>query len=151
MSPASSFLNALKVAAEDAARAEDDFRREVAERTKMLDRERAFAYRRLNFIREIADAVGAAEDDEGAVAAAAAVMRMKLGWSSDSEARTEVISRFSPVTRQIFASLDPVSAGSTGDVIRELNEFETWYHTTHPNSFWVLFENYLPETPRVDF
>ena len=32
-----------------------------------------------------------------------------------------------------------------------LDEFETWYHSTHPNAFWVLFEHYMPETPRVDF
>ena len=56
MTPASSFLDELKAAAEDAARAESDFQREVAARTKALERERAFAHRRLNFMRAIADA-----------------------------------------------------------------------------------------------
>ena len=26
-----------------------------------------------------------------------------------------------------------------------------WYAATHPQPFWVLFETYMPETPRVDF
>jgi hypothetical protein len=29
--------------------------------------------------------------------------------------------------------------------------FETWYAATHPAAFWALFEQYIPETPRVDF
>ena len=105
MTPASSFLDALKLAAEQAEQAEDKFRREVAERVKLLDRERAFAHRRLNFMRAIADAIAGAESEEIAVAAAAGVMQVKLGWSDDSEARTEVLSQFTPVAREIFASL----------------------------------------------
>jgi hypothetical protein len=37
------------------------------------------------------------------------------------------------------------------DVIDALTEFERWYAETHPKPFWVLFENYMPETPVVDF
>ena len=153
MTPASSFLDALKIAADQAERAEDEFRREVAQRTKALDRERAFAHRRLKFVRAIADAVAAAEREEIAVAAAAGVMRVKLGWSDDSEARAEVLSRFSPVAREVFACLAPGrdEDSSQPDVARALDEFETWYRSTHPNAFWVLFEHYMPETPRVDF
>ncbi len=39
-------------------------------------------------MRAIADAVAAAESEEIVVAAATAVMRAKLGWSSDSDARS---------------------------------------------------------------
>ena len=153
MTPASSFLDALKLAAEKAERAEDDFRRETAERSKALDRERAFAHRRLNFMHAIAETVAAAESEEIAVAAAGAVMRVKLGWSSDSEARTEVLSHFLPVAREVFVSLAPAGGESPSppDVGRALEEFEAWYRATHPNAFWVLFEHYMPETPRVDF
>jgi hypothetical protein len=153
MTPASSFLDALKLAAEQAEQAEDKFRREVAERVKLLDRERAFAHRRLNFMRAIADAVAGAESEEIAVAAAVGVMQAKLGWSDDSEARAEVLSQFSPVAREVFASLTPDRGEeiSEPDVARALDEFETWYRSTHPNAFWVLFEHYMPETPRVDF
>ncbi len=32
-----------------------------------------------------------------------------------------------------------------------LKAFEEWYAQTHPQPFWILFENYMPETPVVDF
>jgi hypothetical protein len=32
-----------------------------------------------------------------------------------------------------------------------LAEFENWYAGSRPVLFWVLFEQYIPETPRVDF
>jgi len=153
MTPAASFIDALKFAAERSARAEDDFRREISERTKILERERTFAYRRLNFMREIAAAVSTAEDEESAVAVAASVMRTKLGWSDESDARVEVTKHFASVARQVFADLTPADAkeNSRADVVGELCKFEEWYRETHPNVFWVLFEHYLPETPRVDF
>lgn len=146
MTAASSFLAALKLAADDAARAEDDFRREVADRTKRLERERAFAHRRLNFMRAVADAVAGAEDEAVAVAAANAVVQARLGWASDSEARTEVLDRFMPVSKAAFVSLD-----SGEDVVAALREFEDWYLDTRGSPFWALFETYIPETPRVDF
>lgn len=151
MTPASSFLDALKASADGAARAEDDFRREVAERTKALERERAFAHRRLNFMRAIAEAVATAEDEAIAVAAANAVMQAKLGWASESEARGEVLSFFAPVAKVVFASLDPEQGGAAPDVIAALRDFESWYLNARGGPFWVLFENYMPETPRVDF
>lgn len=153
MMPAPSFLDALKLAAENAARAEEDFRRSIAERTKALERERAFAHRRLNFMRAIAEAVASAGNEDVAVAAATAILRSKLGWSNDSEARSEVQEHFKSVARQVFASLAPPEADEAPapDVIAALTAFERWYRETHPNPFWVLFEHYMPETPVVDF
>jgi hypothetical protein len=148
----SSFLDRLDIAAKEAARAEDDFRRETAARAKALEHERAFAYRRLNFMRAIVEAVATVENEEIAVAAAMAVMRTKLGWSSDSEARTDVLGHFAPVAQAVFADLAPRDDDAPPpDVIGALADFEAWYGETHPNAFWVLFEHYMPETPVVDF
>jgi hypothetical protein len=158
MKPTPSFLDELKSAAENSSQAEDAFRREIAARTKEFERERAFAFRRLNLMRAIAEVVAGAEGEEIAVAAATAVLRAKLGWGSDSEARDIVISQFAPVAQAMFASLSPDSATPSGkkgkpapNVIKRLTEFEAWYADTHPQPFWVLFENYMPETPVVDF
>ena len=149
-----SFLDQLKEAAAKAETAEAAFRREIAERIKNFEHERAFAYRRLNFIRALADATAAAESEEIAVANALAVVRAKLGWSSDSEARTAVLSRLAPVAAAMFASLtppEPKKDEPLPDIGKALASFETWYGETHDQPFWVLFEHYIPETPRVDF
>jgi hypothetical protein len=158
MIPTPSFLDSLKAAADAATVAEDKFRREIASRAKALEIERAFAFRRLNMMRAIAEVVAGAEAEEIAVAAATAVLRAKLGWGSDSEARDLVISRFAPVAQAMFASLSPEIAAPVDkpaapppDVIGTLAEFERWYCETHSGPFWVLFENYMTETPVVDF
>ena len=156
MTPTPSYLDALKAAADRTATAEDEFRREVAERTKALAVERAFAFRRLNLMRAIAEGVATAEGEEIAVAAATAVLRAKLGWSDHSEPRDEVVSRFAPVAVAMFESLSPGDIAATEDtpepeVIGALSAFERWYAATHTGPFWALFENYMPETPVVDF
>jgi hypothetical protein len=147
-----SFLDLLKEAAAKADSAEAAFRREIAERVKNFEQERAFAYRRLNFMRALADATATGESEEIAVAHALAAVRTKLGWSSDSEARTAVLSRLAPVAQAMFACLTPPEKDEKlPDIGEALADFETWYGETHEQPFWVLFEHYMPETPRVDF
>jgi len=147
-----SFLDALKQAAADAEGAEAAYRREIATRIKALEQERAFAFRRLNLMRAVAGVIASSESEEIAVANALAVVREKLGWGTDSEARSEVLSRFANVGKAAFASLAPPEAeAEPADVGKALAEFETWYARTHPTSFWVLFEQHVAEFPVVDF
>lgn len=148
---AMSFLEDLQTAARAAEAAEAGFRREVAARIAGLERERAFAFRRVNLMKAIAEAVGQAEDEEMAVAYACAALRARLGWESDSEARAAVLTRFAPVAQAVFAGLAPDEQKSETDVGAALTQFETWYAQTHTTPFWTLFEHYIPETPRVDF
>ena len=151
--PGPSFMDALKRETERATAAENEFRREIAQRFKALETERAFAFRRYNLMRAIADVVAGAETEEVAVAGATAMLRAKLGWSNESEARDAVLSRFVPVAQAMFASLSPSEdeVPPEPDVVATLADFERWYGETHPNPFWILFETYLPETPVVDF
>ena len=150
--PAPSFLDTLKDAAENAGSAEEAFRKEIAERTKALADERAFAYRRYNLMRAVAEAVATAEDEGIAVAATNGILRTKLDWGADSEARAEVLTQFALVAVAMFAALAPVEGEEPPpDVITVLRDFEAWYAQTHPQPFWVLFEHYMPETPLVDF
>ena len=153
MGLAQSYLDVLKLSAERSAAAEDEFRRGIAERTRQLEQERSSAFRRLNLMKDISAAIAGVESEEIAVAAATAMLRAKLGWVSDSEARMEVVSSFAPVARAMFASLAPSEGDDEAkpDVIKLLADFEAWYEETHPHPFWFLFENYMPETPVVDF
>ncbi|MGB7774591.1 MAG: hypothetical protein WBL43_22620, partial [Pseudolabrys sp.] len=60
---------------------------------------------------------------------------------------------FSSVIRELFASLTPHrgEGSSPADMARALDAFEMWYRSTHSDAFWIHFEHYIPETPRVDF
>jgi hypothetical protein len=146
------FLDRLKAAADSAAAAEATFRQEAAQQIATLDRERAFAFRRLNLMRGIADAIVAAETEEQAVAAALATLRAKLDWSDDSKARALVLSRFSPVAQAVFANLTASeNDAALPDVAQVLLEFENWYAQARDTPFWSLFDHYRSETPVVDF
>jgi hypothetical protein len=143
MPPAVPFLAALQAAADGAAAAETEGRRAAQQRINALETARAFAFRRLNLMRAVADAASGADSEEIAVANAVAVLQAKLGWHTDSEARSDVLSRFAPVARAVHAD--------EADVTQALADFETWYAETHPGPFWALFEQQVPETPLVDF
>jgi hypothetical protein len=151
MSPAAPFLQALEAAANGSAAAETAFRREAADRIKGLERARSFAYRRVNLMRPIADAVTRAESEEMAVAAGLAILRAKLGWASDSEARSAILVRFTPLIQGIFADQNPKPDQPASDILSRLAEFEAWYEAEHRKSFWDLFDQPMPETPLVDF
>ena len=147
-----SFLDSLKEAAAKADGAEGIFRREIAARIKQIEGERAFAYRRLNFMRMLAEAIAGAESEEIAVANAFAVVRARLDWSSDNEMRTAILTHLAPVAQAMFAGIAPQEKEkSPPDIGKALRDFEEWYATTHDQPFWVIFEHYMPETPRVDF
>jgi hypothetical protein len=143
-------LQALAAAADDADRAERQYRHEAAQRIAAFEQERAFAFRRLGLVRELADAIATADAEESAVGIAAAILRGKLGWGSDSEARSEVLERFSPVAQALFRSLggedEPVPAPQDA-----LAAFEQWYADSRKTPFWLLFERYVQQTPLVDF
>jgi hypothetical protein len=164
MTAMTAFLESLKAAAEDAEAAERQFRREISARIAGLERERSFAYRRLNLMRAIAEAVAAAEDEEDAAASAVAVLRERLGWETQSEVRTQVLSRFEAVGEAAFRSVARPAEAPPGESARQVGEqpdatpvpqaladFEAWYAGTHQTEFLALFEHYMPDTPRVDF
>ena len=150
MTPAlAAFLDGLKAAADQAEVAERQFRREVAQRIAGLERERSFAFRRLNLMRAVIEAVIGAEEEEVAVANALAILRDKLGWVTQSEAREEVLSRFAAVGAAAFRSV--AEQACAVHVQQALADFETWYAGSHQTPFLELFEHYMPETPRTDF
>jgi hypothetical protein len=151
---AMAFLEDLATAAREAKTAEAGFRREVAARIAGLERERAFAFRRLNLMKVIVEAVGRAEDVPTGVAYGTAALRARLGWDSDSESRAAVLASFAPVAEAVFAGLTPSEQGKETNETKlhaALTQFETWYAQTHATPFWSLFEHYIPETPLVDF
>lgn len=147
----SAWLDALSAATRDADGAEERLRAEFARRVATLAEERAFAYRRLNLMRAVADAAASAPDEETAVSHGLAVLRARLGWTTDSEARTEILGRFAPVCAAAFGSLAAEGEAEPPDPAAALAGFESWYRDAKGSAFWNLFENHMPETPVVDF
>jgi hypothetical protein len=112
------FLAALDADAREADAAEAGYRREAAARIGELERVRALAFRRRNLMRAVAAAIERSESVEIAVAVGLATLRTRLGWSSDSEARDEVLTRFAPVVEALFRAAPPEVADENSEVTR---------------------------------
>lgn len=170
MSAADDIIAALTAAAAQAEVRESAFRAEAATTAQRLETERATAFRRLNFMRALAQSAAAAPTDDEAQAGARAHVRAVFGWDTESEARTQVLERIGAVATALFAATHgpdqlcesavgrnpAVEVGEQGvlapiDPLAALSAFESWYEQTRASSFWFLFEHYMPETPRVDY
>jgi hypothetical protein len=151
MSTVAALLEVLQSAASGAASAETAYRREAAARIKQLERARSFAFRRINLLKPIVDAAARADSEEMAVAGSQAILRAKLGWPGDSEARSKVLTEFAKVAQALFANLHPAEDRASPDVLTVLTDFEAWYEAAHGAAFWDLFDQPMPETPLVDF
>ena len=116
-----------------------------------LERERAFAYRRLNFMRVLSSGLHPAENEQAAVANACAVVRAELGWENDSETRTETLAKLAPVIQATFTCLTAAAGDrSADDIVLALSDFETWYRARFEQPFWMLFERHVEELPLVE-
>jgi hypothetical protein len=151
MTPLTPYIDGLQAAAENLAAQETAFRRETAERIKVLERERAFAFRKFNLMRSVADGVANAEDEEKAIGATTAILCSRLDWTGGNESQREALDRFAAVARAVFACSKSAEPSQTSAIGAALNAFETWYESVHRVPFWALFEQPMVETPRVDF
>jgi hypothetical protein len=104
-------------------------------------------------MQDVARVAEPAESEELAVAGAIAMLQVKLGWGGDSEARSEILSRFGGIAKAIFAQSRPKPEpdAAESDALAVLTEFEAWYVETHNTPFWDLFDQPMLETPLVDF
>ena len=152
MPPAPAVLTAFEAAAAAASRAEAALRKRMEAEVAVAERVRAFAHRRLNLMRTLTRATGVAESEDAAVGRGLAAVRAELGWESDSDTRTETLSRLAPVVRATFASLAPAqdAEAPAAHVSRSLAEFEAWYARAYGRSFWALFEQEIAEMPLVE-
>lgn len=149
------YLTTLEQTAEAAAAAEHAFKVEAEARGRALAAARAEAFRRMNFLKGLAQSLEGAEGLEAAATAAQAYLRNRLGWEDLTPARQDVMDQFADVGRAVGAALSDHSEVATKEAPPEpaaaMAAFEAWYSATRETSFWYLFEHYIPETPLVDF
>ena len=149
--PSAEVLAAFERAAGTASEAEAVMRKQLEAEILHLERERAFAYRRLNFMRALSSGILPVENEEAAVANGCAVVRAELGWENDSETRTETLSKLAPVIQATFACLTAPAGDRAADaIVQALSDFEIWYRTRFEQPFWMLFERHVEELPLVE-
>jgi tRNA A37 N6-isopentenylltransferase MiaA len=154
---AAALVAEFESAARTVQQAEDALRKRMADEVAELERRRAFAFRRANVVRALAQAAAASETEEAALAAQRASLRDELDWRLESAVQREILDRLQPLGRLMWRCLRGEDGGAKGKedmssaVRAELDAFESWFETAHGKSFYTLFDQYVPELPVVEF
>jgi len=140
----------LETAARSAQEAETVFRRHAAEEIARLERARVFAFRRKEFAATLLAASASAKSEPEAVAALQNRVCREFDWDAEAEGVKPVVARFADVGSAVWRETSD-GADQGESFIDELLRFEAWYEQRHGKPFWNLFDQYMPETPLVDF
>ena len=141
----------LEAGAAAAQEHEKRYRAEAAREIERLERERVLAFRRIRLVKLI-EPSGAA-DEAAAVTRARHALAGELGWDADSERHRAVLDRLGELARALWTATHPSDhvSHAAAPPIAALAAFEAWYQTHAGQSFYALFDQYVPETPLVDF
>lgn len=153
MTPAALKLVAdFEAAAQAARETEARLRKTMAEEIARAERERAFAFRRTRLVRVLASGAAEAESEQAALDAQASAVCEELGLSPANPAHKEILERLAPVGKAVWQCAcsveEQAETAATSDALRD---FEQWFEEARGQSFYTLFERYVPETPVVDF
>jgi hypothetical protein len=157
-------LQADCTAAETAERA---VRADIDRRLKEVETARAFAWRRLSALSDMARIAASEEDCEVAVERQLRSLFREIGWVQDSleelgEGAKPLLDWLRPIAEALHAQAHPVpegerqegesaEQGTLADPIAAFLAFEAWYEKERGRPFLMVFERYMPPTPLVDF
>ena len=150
-------LAALQQAARAADAAETGFKRDIDKRIAELERERAFAYRRLSLMGALGAPIAPAERAAAIEARLTALFR-HIEWIVESlddldATGQEVRKALMPVAAAIEDLGRPAEAGQApaASPLDAFATFESWYRTRFGLDFLGIFEQRASFRPVVDF
>lgn len=154
-------LQADCTAAEAAERA---VRAEVETQLKEAERARAFAWRRLSALGDMARIAALEPDREIAVDRQLVALFRDIGWIDGGldelgEGARPLLDWLRPIAEALHAAAYPVEADGDNepeepaitDPIAAFRAFEAWYEADRGQPFLQVFERYMPPTPLVEF
>lgn len=160
------YIAALVRAATAAQREEIAFRDSISAEIARRERDRQFAFRRLDLARTMTSAIASAATPEDAVRAQLAALKADLGWHAETEARKKILSAWTAVAEAVWHHRPlPPAASSDGAAAPEASAacpegptvedamaaFEAWYEAEFGQPFLALMDHEIPEIPVVEF
>jgi hypothetical protein len=152
MTAAAALLAQFEQEAKAAQAAEAELRKSLAEQIARLERRRSHAFRRTRLVRALAEAVPPGldpEKPEEAWGPQAQAVSEELGWGALSDSYRAILAQLAPVGAAIARRIAAPEAEV--NVLPALEAFEAWFEGAHGKPFYVLFDQYVPEVPVVDF
>jgi hypothetical protein len=142
------FVRDLERLAQLAARAEADFRIESRDRLAQLEGARVTAYRRLNLLAGMADAVAAGVDDATGIAAGLDFACARTGWSEADAAYAELRQRLTPTAVALREADRPATPDQPPPPpqapLLAFASFEAWYRARFDADFLSLMASDAP-------
>jgi len=140
----------LEGAAAAAWREEEALRTRMAQEIAVLERRRAFAFRRSHLVKALGAAAARAEKSEDVAAAQRTSVRHELGWEIESEFHRAILDGLRPAGEAVanFARSEGDVAPSA--ILAELEAFEAWYLSTYGEAFYALFDREVPQVALVE-
>jgi len=142
--------------------AERSVRANVDAQIKAAEQARAFAWRRLNALTDMARVAAREPDPEAAIEGQLVALFREIGWVEDGlaelgEGAQPLIERLRPVAEALHAQAHPLpedkeqNPAAAIDPLAAFRAFETWYESERGQPFLQVFERYVPPTPLVEF
>lgn len=144
--------------------AERSIRASVDAQIKAAETNRAFAWRRLNALSDMARVAVSEPEREAAVERQLVALFRDIGWienglSELGEGAQPLIEALRPIAEALHAQAHPVpvaegepaAAGPAADPLAAFRAFEDWYARDRGQPFLQVFERYTPPTPLVEF
>jgi hypothetical protein len=141
---------------------EKSVRASVDAQIKAAETARAFAWRRLNALADMAKAAAAEPDREASVERQLIALFREIGWVESALAELgdgaqPLIEALRPVTEALHAHAHPAPAkegeepAPITDPLEAFRAFEAWYERERGQPFLGVYERYVPPTPLVEF
>ena len=156
-------LQADCTAAEAAERA---VRAQVEAQLKEAERIRAFAWRRLSALADMARIAALEPDRDLSVERQLVALFREIGWVENGldelgEGARPLLEWLRPIAEALHAAAHPAPTEGEGagapaepavsDPIAAFRAFEAWYEAERGQPFLQVFERYMPPTPVVEF
>lgn len=141
-------------------------RSQVEAQLKEAERGRAFAWRRLSALADMARIAALEPDRERAVERQLVALFREIGWVENGldelgEGARPLLEWLRPIAEALHAAAHPAPAEindvdapaepAVSDPIAAFRAFEAWYEAERGQPFLQVFERYMPPTPVVEF
>lgn len=147
--------------------AERSVRASVDAQIQAAERARAFAWRRLSALSDMARVAALEPDRELAVERQLEALFREIGWIEGGlaelgEGARPLLDWLRPIAEALHAEAHPIPVDSEGDgeapeppvvadPIAAFRAFEAWYEAERGTAFLQVYERYVPPTPVVEF
>jgi hypothetical protein len=134
-------------------------RAKVEAQLKEAERLRAFAWRRLSALSDMARIAALEPDRAVAVERQLAALFRDIGWIDNGldelgEANRPLLDWLRPIAEALHGATHPAENAeppAVADPIAAFRAFEAWYEAERGQPFLQVFERYVPPTPLVEF